>query len=130
MDDEITGMFQIAKILDGMDEETQARVVRWAADKYGIDLGQAAEQDEGIDTGEQVMIGGVDPEKLAAAKAAKEAARAEEQAAPKLEVKPASTMESTEAPPERDPEKPSFLDTSFRMYSGKQILKKEKETKD
>lgn len=129
MDDEITGMFQIAKILDEMDEETRGRVVRWAADKYGIDLGQI-DDDEGLDSGEQVMFGSVDPDKVAAAKAARETAREEEKSAPKLEVKPASSLESTEAPPERDPEKPSFLDTSFRMFSGKQILKKEKEQKD
>jgi len=132
MDDEITGMFQIAKILDDMDDETRSRVVRWAADKYGVDLGQvlAAGEEEGEST-DQTMFLGVDPEKVAAAKAARDADRAEEQAsAPNLEVKPASTMESTEVPPERDPEKPSFLDTSFRMYSGKQQLKKEKDPKD
>lgn len=38
MDDEITGMFQVAKILDALDEPARARVLRWAADKYDIDL--------------------------------------------------------------------------------------------
>ena len=69
---------------------------------------------------------GVDPEKVAAAKAAREAEHA---AAPRLDVQPCSTLEDIEAPPERDPEKPSFMDTSFRMYSGKKDLKKAKDEK-
>ena len=108
MDDEITGMFQIAKILDDLDEDARGRVLRWAADKYGLDLGQ-----------------------LPAEAGEKEADPTDETvSAPQLEVKPASTLEPDEAPPERDPERPSFLDTSFRMYSGKQQLKKTKDEKE
>ncbi len=40
MDDEVTVMFQIAKTLEELDEESRARVIRWAADKYGVDVGQ------------------------------------------------------------------------------------------
>ena len=125
MDDEITGMFQIGKILDELDDEARARVLRWAADKYGIDLGQlAAEADEEeAASSDKTMFQGVDPDKVAAAEQAREEQAAE---ARQLEVKPASTIESGEAPPERDPERPSFLDTSFRMYSGKKELKKTK----
>ena len=126
MDDEITGMFQIAKVLEGLDEEARARVVRWAADKFGIDMGQPMEDDEAVESTDETMFLGVDPEKVAAVKAAREAEAA---AAPKLEVQPASTLDETEAPPERDPEKPSFLDTSFRMYSGKKQLKKAQDDK-
>ena len=124
MDDEITGMFQVAKVLEGLDEEARARVIRWAADKFGIDLGQPMEVDEeAIESSDQTRFMGVDPDKVAAAKVAREAEHA---AAPKLEVQAASTLDETGAPPERDPEKPSFLDTSFRMYSGKKQLKKAK----
>ncbi len=125
MDDEITGMFQVAKVLEGLDDEARARVLRWAADKFAIDLGQPIEVDEeGVESSDQTRFIGVDPDKVAAAKAAHEAEHA---AVPKLEVQPASTLEETEAPPERDPEKPSFMDTSFRMYSGKKSLKKAKD---
>jgi hypothetical protein len=123
MDDEITAMFQVAKILEGLDEETRARVVRWAADKFGVDLGQAID-DEDVESTDETMLGGIDPEKVAAAKAARASG---DDSAPKLQVKPASSLEPEEAPPERDPDKPSFLDTSFRMFSGKQELKKKKE---
>jgi len=123
MDDEITAMFQVAKILEGLDEETRARVVRWSADKFGIDLGQAMD-DEDVESTDETMLGGIDPEKVAAAKAASESG---DDSAPKLQVKPASSLEPEEAPPERDPDKPSFLDTSFRMFSGKQELKKKKD---
>lgn len=124
MDDEITGMFQVAKVLEGLDEAARARVIRWAADKFGIDLGQPMDVDEGgIESSDKTMFMGVDPEKVAAAKAARETERA---AAPNLDVQSASTIDETEAPPERDPDKPSFMDTSFRMYSGKKKLKKAK----
>ena len=129
MDDEITGMFQVAKILDDLDEAARAWVLRWAADKYGIDLGQldAGADEESAESSDQVMFLGVDPENAAAAKQAREGQAAE---APQLEVKPASTLEPDEAPPKRDPERPSFLDTSFRMYSGKKELKKTKDGKE
>ncbi len=119
MDDEITGMFQVAKILQNLDENARARVLRWAADKYGIDLGQRAAEvadEEDAESTDKTMLRSVDPKKVAG----------EEQAAEdsQLEVKPASSLEHDETPPERDPERPSFLDTSFRMYSGKKKLKK------
>ena len=125
MDDEITGMYQVTKILDDLDEAARARVLRWAADKYGIDLGQLAAKadEEEAESADETNFRGVDPGKVAAAKQAGEEQAA---AAPQLEVKPASTLEPEEAPPERDPERPSFLDTSFRMYSGKKELKKTK----
>jgi len=123
MDDEITGMFQVAKVLEGLDEEARARVIRWAADKFGVDLGQPMEDDEeAIESTDQTRFQGVDPAKVAAAKAARESA-----ATPKLQVQPASSLEDTEAPPDRDPDKPSFMDTSFRMFSGKKELKKSKD---
>lgn len=123
MDDEITGMFQVAKILENLDENARARVLRWAADKYGIDLGQRAAEvadEEDAESTDKTMLRSVDPEKVAAAKQAGEEQAAEDS---QLEVKPASSLEHDEAP-ERDPERPSFLDTSFRMYSGKKKLKK------
>ncbi len=124
MDDEITGMFQVAKILENLDENARARVLRWAADKYGIDLGQRAAEvadEEDAESTDKTMLRSVDPKKVAG----------EEQAAEdsQLEVKPASSLEHDETPPERDPERPSFLDTSFRMYSGKKKLKKTKDEK-
>ena len=125
MDDEITGMFQVGKVLEGLDEEARARVLRWAADKFAIDLGQPVEaEEEAVESPDQTMFIGVDPEKVAAAPAGSEA---EQAVAPKLQVQPASTLEETDAPPEKDPDKPSFLDTSFRMYSGKKDLKKTKD---
>lgn len=124
MDDEITGMFQVAKVLEGLDEQARARVLRWAADKFGIDLGQPREDaEQAIESTDETMFMGVDPEKVAAAKAARDAEHA---VAPKLEVQSASTLDETGAPPERDPEKPSFMDTSFRMHSGERQLKKTK----
>ena len=125
MDDEITGMFQVGKVLEGLDEEARARVLRWAADKFAIDLGQPVEaEEEAVESPDQTMFIGVDPEKVAATKSAREAEHA---VAPKLQVQPASTLEETEKPTERDPGKPSFLDTSFRMHSGKKDLKKTKD---
>ena len=125
MDDEITGMFQVGKVLEGLDEEARARVLRWAADKFDIDLGQPVEaEEEAAESTDGTMFMGVDPEKVAAAEAAPEAEHA---VAPKLQVQPASTLEEPNAPPEKDPDKPSFLDTSFRMYSGKKDLKKAKD---
>ncbi len=124
MDDEITGMFQVAKILENLDENARARVLRWAADKYGIDLGQRAAEvadEEDAESTDKTMLRSVDPEKVAAAKEGGEEQAAEDS---QLEVKPASSLEHDETPPERDPERPSFLDTSFRMYSGKKKLKK------
>jgi len=73
------------------------------------------------------MFLGADPDKAAAAKQAREGQAAEGAAVRQLEVEPASTLESVEAPPERDPDRPSFLDTSFRMYSAKKELKKAKD---
>ena len=129
MDDEITGMFQVAKILDELDEEARSRVLRWAADKYGIDLGQLVAEEDDAESTDETRFLGVDLDKAAAAKDAREEASAEQGEAPKVEVKPASSLEPEEAPPERDPERPSFLDTSFRMYSGKKELKKTKDEK-
>ncbi len=127
MDDEISGMFEVAKILDDLDEDARARVLRWAADKYGVDLGQlAADADEEAESSDEAMFLGVDPDEVAAAKQAREEQAA---GAPQLEVKPASTPEPDEAPPERDPDRPSFLDTSFRMYRGKKELKKARDEK-
>jgi len=127
MDDEISGMFQVAKILEELDEEARARVVRWAADKFGVDLGQPMEPDEeAIGSTHETMLGNVDPKKAAAAKSLRELAG---ESTPDLEVKPASSLEQEEAPPPRDPSKPSFMDTSFRMFSGKQQLKKAKDDK-
>ena len=89
MDDEITGIYQVAKILDTLDEEARARVIRWAADKYDIDL--------------TVPLADAD-------------------------VAAAAERTHAEAPPEKkDPEKPSFLDTQFRMHAGKKQLKKKKD---
>ena len=57
MDDEITGMFQVAKILEELVEDARARVLRWAADKFGVDLGQlAVEADEEEADPEQIRI--------------------------------------------------------------------------
>jgi hypothetical protein len=135
MDDEITGMFQIAKVLDQLDGSARARVIRWAADKYGVDLGQLDDPEHDVESADQTMFIGVDPAKVAAARAARDAAAADPSAAdpgaaasgPAAE--PASTPAAPEAPPPRDPERPSFLDTRFRMHSGKQHLKKAKEEK-
>ena len=129
MDDEITSMFQVGKILDALDEEARGRVVRWAADKYGIELGQTnVAAEEAAESPESTMFASVDPEKMAALKAGREA-KAEATTSPNLEVQPASTLEPDESPPPRDPERPSFLDTSFRMHSGKKELKKAKNDK-
>lgn len=129
MDDEITGMYQVAKVLEGLDEDARARVIRWAADKFGVDLGQPMEIDEeAVESTNETMLGSVDPEKVAAAREAREASASGEGASPPaLQVKPASSLEETEAAPPRDPGKPSFMDTSFRMFSGKQQLKKTKD---
>jgi len=140
MDDEITGMFQIAKVLDQLDGSARARVIRWAADKYGVDLGQLDDPEHDVESADQTMFIGVDPAKVAAARAARDAAAAGPGAtdsgaaasgpAAEPAAEPASTAAAPaapEAPPPRDPERPSFLDTSFRMQSGKQHLKKAKE---
>lgn len=130
MDDEVTVMFQIGKTLEGLDEESRARVIRWAADKFGIDLGQAASADEETTAkGSDTMFIGVDPEKMAAAKAARDSAegKASRASAGTGSGDTAPTPSTEEPPPQRDPEKPSFLDTSFRMYSGKKELEKAKD---
>ncbi len=130
MDDEITGMYQIAKVLEDLDDEARARVLRWAAEKFGVDLGLAPLDESGeIDDSDHTRFMGADPAKLEAARAARVAESGDAAAAPKLEVQPASSLdEPAEAPPERDPGKPSFLDTQFRMHSGKQQLKRSKES--
>ena len=57
MDDEITGMFQVGKVLEGLDEEARARVLRWAADKFAIDLGQPVEaEEEAVESPDQTMF--------------------------------------------------------------------------
>lgn len=129
MDDEITGMYQVAKVLEGLDEEARARVIRWAADKFGVDLRQPIDVDEeAVESTNETMLGSVDPDKLAAAREARAASASGEAASsPKLQVKPASSLEDAEAPPPRDPGKPSFMDTSYRIFSGKQQLKKAKD---
>ena len=132
MDDEITGMYQIAKILEDLDNESRARVIRWAAEKFGVNLAPAPLAESGtIDDSDHARFMSVDPDKLEAARAARVAGGGDAAAAPTLEVQPASSLDaSAEAPPERDPEKPSFLDTQFRMFSGKQQLKKTKKSDD
>ena len=65
-DDEITRMFQVAKILDDLDQEARARLLRWAADKYGIDMGQPAPED--VESTDQTISGGVEPDRVAAAR--------------------------------------------------------------
>ncbi len=129
MDDEVTVMFQIAKTLEGLDEDSRARVIRWAADKFGVDVGQPAAGEEAMGTGSETMFIGVDPEKVAAARAARDAAAGKSDGATDgaRGAAPASAPPADEPPPDRDPEKPSFLDTSFRMYSGKKELKKAKD---
>jgi len=135
MDDEITGMFQIAKVLDQLDENARARVIRWAADKYGVDLGQLDAAEHDVESTDQTMFIGVDPAKVAAARAARAATVAgpgdgdSGSAASGPAAEPPSTPAAAGPPPQRDTERPSFLDTSFRMYSGKQHLKKAKEEK-
>ena len=132
MDDEITGMHEISKILEDLDDKARARVIRWAAEKFGVDLGQPPLGESGaIDDSDHTRFMGVDPDKLEAARAAQVAESPDAAAAPKLEVQPASSLDKpTEVPPQRDPEKPSFLDTQFRMFSGKQELKKTKKGDD
>lgn len=129
MDDEISGMFQIAKVLDQLDETARGRVIRWAADKYGVDLGQHAGAERDVEATDQTMFIGVDPAKVAAARAARDATAAGPSGADSGSTASAPEVEPPAAPPQRDPERPSFLDTSFRMYSGKQQLKKAKEEK-
>ena len=127
MDDEITGMYQMAKILDGLDEQARGRLIRWAADKYGVDVGQSADLDDGaVDAAARSVFMEVDPDKVAAARAARASGETSAAVAAKLG---AMTPEPDDAPPQRDPGKPSFLDTSFRMYSGKRELKKAKDEK-
>lgn len=122
MDDEVTAMFQVAKILEGLDEEARARVVRWAADKFGVDVGQSVDIDErAMGSTDETMRGAVDPDGVAAAPAGRESDDAPESAAEST----ASAGED-QAPPRRDPSKPLFMDTSFRMFSGKKELKKAK----
>ena len=135
MDDEITGMYQIAKVLEDLDDEARARVIRWAAEKLGVDLGLAPLGASGaIDDSEHTRFMGVHPDKLEAARQARAAQVAETRdapAAPKVGVQPVSSLdEPAEAPPGRDPEKPSFLDTQFRMLSGKQQMKKTRKSDD
>ena len=135
MDDEITGMHEIAKVLEDLDEEARARVIRWAAEKFGVDLRLAPSDESGdIEDSDHTRFMGVDPDKLEAAREARAGQVAESRdvaAAPKLEVQPASSLDKpAEAPPERDPEKPSFMDTQFRIFSGKQELKKSKKEDD
>ena len=132
MDDEISGMYQVAKILEGLDEDARARVIRWAADKYDIDLNTPL--DSGERAADEVTFMDVDADKVAAAKAAGEGGESEAESGefqPKVEVEPASILGGeTQLPPaKKDPEKPSFLDTQFRMYAGKKRLKKEQEDK-
>ena len=80
-----------------------------------------------IDDSDHTRFMGVDPDKLEAAREARAESLDESRETAKLEVKPASSLEEpAEAPPDRDPEKPSFMDTQFRMFSGKQELKKKK----
>ena len=124
MDDELSSMFQVAKVLEKLDEDSRARVVRWAADKYGVDLGQPADGEFDPDATDRTMVADVSPEKVAANNAAREQRLHEAKDARK-----SAPAEASDKPPERDPEKPSFMDTSFRMYSGKQLLKKEKDSK-
>ncbi|MGD8329094.1 MAG: hypothetical protein PVJ49_06625 [Acidobacteriota bacterium] len=95
MDDEIDAMSQVVRILEELDEEARARVVRWAADRYGVDVGQSVDLDG--------------------------------ESGPEHQVRPSSGPDKAETPPPRDPSKPSFMDTSFRMFSGKQQLKKAKD---
>ncbi len=134
MDDEITGMYQIAKILEDLDDVARARILRWAAEKFDVDLGLALDGTDDVDDSDHTRFMGVDPDKLEAARAARTAQAAENRdaaAAPKLEVQPASSLDQPEeAPPEHDPDKPSFLDTQFRMFSGKKELKKTKDSDD
>lgn len=126
MDDEVGVMFQVGKTLEGLDEDARARVIRWAADKFGVDVGQPlAADDELIDNSGQTAFMSVDAEKVAAAKAARDSGEATAAVVAKLEPD-AVRVEPDEPPPDRNPEKPSFLDTSFRMYSGKKELKKAK----
>ncbi len=124
MSDEVSVMFEIGKKLEPLDEDSRARVIRWAADKYGVDVGQPAAIEAGASgDDQQTMFIGVDPEKLAAAKAARESG-AKSPAGAHTASPPAPAAD--EPPPQRDPDKPSFLDTSFRMYSGKKELRKAK----
>ena len=125
MDDEVTVMFQLGKTLEALDEESRARVIRWAADKFGVDVGQPfASGEQALGTEHQTMFIGIDPEKVAAAKAARESGESKIAASGRLSPESVAVEET---PPARDPDKPSFLDTSFRMYSGKKELRKAKD---
>jgi hypothetical protein len=37
-DPEVEAMGKLAEALDGLDAEQQARVLRWAADRYGVKI--------------------------------------------------------------------------------------------
>ena len=98
MDDEITGMHEISKILDNLDDEARARVIRWAAEKFGVDLRLAPlDESAAIDDSDHTRFMGVDPDKLEAARDARAAQVAETRdaaVAPKLEVQPASPRQA------------------------------------
>lgn len=57
MDPELQAMASLAATLDGLEEESRSRVLRWAADKFGVTVfsGNAATNSAGGNDNEQVQ---------------------------------------------------------------------------
>jgi hypothetical protein len=61
---EIEAMGTVSKALGGLDEEVRGRVVRWAAERYGITLGVAPRQQTGGGPGGNTGGGELDDDEL------------------------------------------------------------------
>lgn len=64
MDLEIEAMGTVSKALGGLEEEAQGRVIRWAAERYGVTLGAAPRKQTGGGPGVSAGIGELDEDEL------------------------------------------------------------------
>ncbi|WP_243227556.1 hypothetical protein [Microbacterium sp. CIAB417] len=62
MDLEIEAMGKVSKALGGLEEEARGRVIRWAAERYGISLGAAPRKQSGGGGGDNPGAEDVDDE--------------------------------------------------------------------
>ncbi|UNK71730.1 hypothetical protein [Microbacterium sp. H1-D42] len=65
LDLEIEAMGKVSKAIGGLEEEVRSRVIRWAAERYGVALGAAPRKQAaggGVGVGEGLNGGGLDDE--------------------------------------------------------------------
>jgi len=128
MDDELESMNAIARILAELDPEVADRIIRWAADRYGSGIYLAGDDLEGLDAASRAsdaLPGRESPAPSGDASRASGEARKLQPTAPGDEQQGRETDGRAQPPARKSSDRPSFLDTQYRMSVAKNLIEKQ-----